>query len=208
MKKLGKRKLNDHKNNIKNKQVYEYVNTIKNNENSNNEQDFQYDRKKNKKQLNDKLLNKNKNENSVIVASKESINLIQQVLPTNNEKIDENHAQNNEENNENKKINKDNFLLSSIYDLFEGYDEIIIKPISKNQYIINASIKLEENSEIKFEIIYDNERDYFDYYSNNKNFRFENEDEPFNYDLDIPKEDFTLLIKNFKKFKFKNKYCF
>ena len=208
MKKLGKRKLNDHKNNIKNKQVYEYVNTIKNNENSNNEQDFQYDRKKNKKQLNDKLLNKNKNENSVIVASKESINLIQQVLPTNNEKIDENHAQNNEDNNENKKINKDNFLLSSIYDLFEGYDEIIIKPISKNQYIINASIKLEENSEIKFEIIYDNERDYFDYYSNNKNFRFENEDEPFNYDLDIPKEDFTLLIKNFKKFKFKNKYCF
>ena len=208
MKKLGKRKLNDHKNNIKNKQVYEYVNTIKNNENSNNEQDFQYDRKKNKKQLNDKLLNKNKNENSVIVASKESINLIQQVLPTNNENIDENHAQNNEENNENKKINKDNFLLSSIYDLFEGYDEIIIKPISKNQYIINASIKLEENSEIKFEIIYDNERDYFDYYSNNKNFRFENEDEPFNYDLDIPKEDFTLLIKNFKKFKFKNKYCF
>ena len=205
MKKLGKRKLNDHKNNIKNKQVYEYVNTIKNNENSNNEQDFQYDRKKNKKQLNDKLLNKNKNENSVIVASKESINLIQQVLPTNNEKIDENHAQNNEENNENKKINKDNFLLSSIYDLFEGYDEIIIKPISKNQYIINASIKLEENSEIKFEIIYDNERDYFDYYSNNKNFRFVNEDEPFNYDLDIPKEDFTLLIKNFKKFKFKNK---
>jgi hypothetical protein len=205
MKKLGKRKLNDHKNNIKNKQVYEYVNTIKNNENSNNEQDFQYDRKKNKKQLNDKLLNKNKNENSVIVASKESINLIQQVLPTNNENIDENHAQNNEENNENKKINKDNFLLSSIYDLFEGYDEIIIKPISKNQYIINASIKLEENSEIKFEIIYDNERDYFDYYSNNKNFRFENEDEPFNYDLDIPKEDFTLLIKNFKKFKFKNK---
>ena len=201
MKKLGKRKLNDHKNNIKNKQVYEYVNTIKNNENSNNEQDFQYDRKKNKKQLNDKLLNKNKNENSVIVASKESINLIQQVLPTNNENIDENHAQNNE----NKKINKDNFLLSSIYDLFEGYDEIIIKPISKNQYIINASIKLEENSEIKFEIIYDNERDYFDYYSNNKNFRFENEDEPFNYDLDIPKEDFTLLIKNFKKFKFKNK---
>ena len=54
--------------------------------------------------MNDKLLNKNKNENSVIVASKESINLIQQVLPTNNEKIDENHAQNNEENNENKKI--------------------------------------------------------------------------------------------------------
>ena len=205
MKKLGKRKLNDHKNNIKNKQVYEYVNTIKNNENSNNEQDFQYDRKKNKKQLNDKLLNKNKNENSVIVASKESINLIQQVLPTNNENIDENHAQNNEENNENKKINKDNFLLSSIYDLFEGYDEIIIKPISKNQYIINASIKLEENSEIKFEIIYDNERDYFDYYSNNKNFRFENDDEPFNYDLDIPKEDFPLLIKNFKKFKLEKK---
>ena len=45
---------------------------------------------------------------------------------------------------------------------------------------------------------------YFDYYSNNKNFRFENEDEPFNYDLDIPKEDFVLLINNFKKFKFKN----
>ncbi len=205
MKKLGKRKLNDHKNNIKNKQVYEYVNTIKNNENSNNEQDFQYDRKKNKKQLNDKLLNKNKNENSVIVASKESINLIQQVLPTNNENIDENHAQNNEENNENKKINKDNFLLSSIYDLFEGYDEIIIKPNENNQYIIEATINLDENSQIKFRIIYDKERDYFDYYSLNKNFRFENDDEPFNYDLDIPKEDFPLLIKNFKKFKFENK---
>ena len=40
---------------------------------------------------------------------------------------------------------------------------------------------------------------------NNKNFRFQNEDEPFNYDLDIPKEDFSLLINNFKKFKFKNK---
>ena len=72
-------------------------------------------------------------------------------------------------------------------------------------YIIEASINLEENAQIKFKIIYDNERDYFDYYSNNKNFRFDNEDEPFNYDLDIPKEDFVQLIKNFKKFKFKNK---
>ena len=33
----------------------------------------------------------------------------------------------------------------------------------------------------------------------------ENDDEPFNYDLDIPKEDFPLLIKNFKKFKFEKK---
>ena len=127
-------------------------------------------------------------------------------------------TQNENENNENindnniiknKDINNDNkpnsLLLSSIYDLFDGYDEIIIKPNQDNQYIIEASINLEENAQIKFKIIYDNERDYFDYYSNNKNFRFDNEDEPFNYDLDIPKEDFVQLIKNFKKFKFKNK---
>ena len=98
-----------------------------------------------------------------------------------------------------------NLLINDIYNLFEGYDEIIIKPNSDNQYNIIATIKLEDNAEIKFQIIYDQERDYFDYYSNNKNFRFQNEDEPFNYDLDIPKEDFSLLINNFKKFKFKNK---
>ena len=124
-------------------------------------------------------------------------------------------SQNENINNENKINNNmevdnidntnNNLLINDIYNLFEGYDEIIIKPISDNQYNIIATIKLEDNAEIKFQIIYDQERDYFDYYSNNKNFRFQNEDEPFNYDLDIPKEDFSLLINNFKKFKFKNK---
>ena len=88
-------------------------------------------------------------------------------------------------------------LLSSLYDLFEGYDEIIIKPNNENQYVIKGCLKIDEDKEIKFEINYDKERDFFDYYPNNTNFIFENEDEPFNWDLDIPKEDFTLLIKNF-----------
>ena len=120
----------------------------------------------------------------------------------NKENNEENKIINNKDENNNN--NSDKLLINSIYSLFDGYDEIIIKPNSDNQYNINATIKLENNAEIKFQIIFDQERDYFDYYSNNKNFRFENEDEPFNYDLDIPKEDFALLINNFKKFKFKN----
>ena len=117
----------------------------------------------------------------------------------NNTNDKDNSNDNDGEKNKNKNI--DNFLLSSIYDLFEGYDEIIIKPNNNNQYVINGCLKIDEDKEIKFEINYDKERDFFDYYPNNTNFVFENEDEPFNWDLDIPKEDFSLLIKNFKKYK-------
>ena len=210
MKKAGKRKLNEHKKNMKKKQDYESgKNNKTNDENSqNNEYKYSYPKKNRKKLLNDKLLKQNPHD-SIIAASKESCGLIEKIMTQNetdgaeNKNEKENRNDNEEEKKEVNNSNN-NFLLNSIYDLFEGYDEIIIKPNSNNQYIINAAIKLENNAEIKFEIIYDQERDYFDYYSNNKNFRFENEDEPFNYDLDIPKEDFALLIKNFKKFKFKN----
>ena len=116
-------------------------------------------------------------------------------------KINNNDNDNDNDNDNNKKKKIDKFFLSSLYDLFEEYDEIIIKRDKNQQYIINACIKIDEEKEIRFEIIYDNQREYFDYYPNNKNFDFENEDEPFNYDLDIPKEDFCLLIRNFKKFK-------
>ena len=117
--------------------------------------------------------------------------------------INENKEEEEKEENNKKKNNGDEFLLSCLYDLFEGYDEIIIKPETNKQYVINASIKINDDKKIKFEIVYDKERDYFDYYPDNNNFVFEGEDEPFNYDLDIPKEDFCLLIKNFKKFKIK-----
>ena len=210
MKKHGKRKLNDLKKNAKKKQMYEYVNPKKkNNENENkNEHEYSYPKKNKKKLLNDKLLKQNPHD-SIIATSKESCGFIEKILTQNDNDNKENNDNNAEKEIDiNKDVNQekktDNFLINNIYELFEGYDEIIIKPNSNNQYIINASIKLEDNAEIKFEIIYDHERDYFDYYSNNKNFRFENEDEPFNYDLDIPKEDFPLLIKNFKKFKFKH----
>ena len=122
----------------------------------------------------------------------------------NNDNKDNNNSNiDNNDNKEEKNNNKDNFLLSCLYDLFEGYEEIIIKPINSSQYEINACLKVDDEKHIKFEIIYDKERDYFDYYPKNTNFIFENEDEPFNYDLEIPKEDFTLLIRNFKKFKIK-----
>ena len=205
MKKNGKRKLNDYKNVLKKKQAYEYVNNKKyNDENTqNNEHEYSYPKKKKKKLLNDKLLKKGQND-SIIATSKESLGIIQQVMSQNENINNENKINNNMEV-DNIENTNNNLLINDIYNLFEGYDEIIIKPISDNQYNIIATIKLEDNAEIKFQIIYDQERDYFDYYSNNKNFRFQNEDEPFNYDLDIPKEDFSLLINNFKKFKFKNK---
>ena len=205
MKKNGKRKLNDYKNVLKKKQAYEYVNNKKyNDENTqNNEHEYSYPKKKKKKLLNDKLLKKGQND-SIIATSKESLGIIQQVMSQNENINNENKINYNMEV-DNIDNTNNNLLINDIYNLFEGYDEIIIKPISDNQYNIIATIKLEDNAEIKFQIIYDQERDYFDYYSNNKNFRFQNEDEPFNYDLDIPKEDFSLLINNFKKFKFKNK---
>ena len=204
MKKNGKRNARDVQKKLKNNPPYEFVNSNKNNKENfqNNEQHFKYPKNK-KKILNDKLLKQNKHD-SIIVTSKESCGLIEKIMTQNIQENDENNII-NENNNLNINDNPDRLLLSSIYELFEGYDEIIIKPNENNQYIIEATINLDENSQIKFRIIYDKERDYFDYYSLNKNFRFENDDEPFNYDLDIPKEDFPLLIKNFKKFKFENK---
>ena len=193
MKKNGKRKLDDYKKNLNKRQAYEYVNT-------NN--DYKYPKNK-KKLLNDKLLKQNPN-NSIITTSKESCGLIEKIM-TQNENINNENINDNNININTNNANPNNLLLISIYELFEGYDEIIIKPNENNQYIIEATINLGDNSQIKFKIIYDKERDYFDYYSNNINFRFENDDEPFNYDLDIPKEDFPLLIKNFKKFKFEKK---
>ena len=95
---------------------------------------------------------------------------------------------------------KDNLIFIKEIEKKLRDDIYKIKGLHK-QYIITACIKLENHKKIQFEIIYDKERDYFDYYPNNTNFNFENEDEPFNWDLDIPKEDFTLLIKNFKKYK-------
>ena len=207
MKKHGKRKMADYNNNVRKKQAYEYVNNKKyNDENSpNNEQQYSYPKKKKKKLLTDQLLKPNPH-NSIIEASKESCGFIEKIMSQNENDNKENNEENKIINNkdENNNNNSDKLLINSIYSLFDGYDEIIIKPNADNQYNINATIKLENNAEIKFQIIFDQERDYFDYYSNNKNFRFENEDEPFNYDLDIPKEDFALLINNFKKFKFKN----
>ena len=222
MKKHGKRKVNDvrkneEKKHERKKEIYKYVNNNRrNDENSeNNEQEYKYP--KNRKLLNDKLLKQSQHD-SIIAASKASCGLIEKIMTQNENESKEinndnniiNEADTNNDNTNNNNINninsnQDNLLLSSIYELFDGYDEIIIKPATDNQYIINATINLENNAEIKFQIIYDKERDYFDYYPNNKNFRFDDEDEPFNFDLDIPKEDFPLLIKNFKKFKFKNK---
>ena len=104
-------------------------------------------------------------------------------------------------NNEDKNKQLDNIFLSSLYNLFDEYDKIVIKRDENKQYIINACIKIEEDKEIRFEIIYDKEREYFDYYPDNKNFKFKGGDVPFNFDLDIPKTDFCLLVRNFKKYK-------
>ena len=158
--------------------------------------------------------NKNK-KNSISEISKESYNYIYQIMNFKGEtnkkyKEDEedkktedkdNNDNNNNKEEEDNKNKLDKIFLSSLYDLFEEYDEIIIQKDKEKQYKISACIKIDEDKEIKFVIIYDQERDYFDYYSTNKNFEFKDEDEPFNYDLDIPKTDFCRLIRNFKKFK-------
>ena len=154
------------------KEFYNYINEVMEKENKD---------KENKKEKSNEKIKDNEND----IKSKE------------NSKDEENEGGDN--NNREKKI--DNIFLSSLYDLFEEYDEILIKRDENKKYIINACIKLEKEKEIKFEIIYDKERDYFDYYPNNKNFEFKDEDDPFNYDLDIPKTDFCILIRNFKKYK-------
>ena len=182
------------------------------------------------KKLYNKYLKKNKNKkNSISEISKQSYNYIYQVMnlkEQTNKKYKEDEEENKEKeakeknkdkvinkdkednkdkeetkDNDNKEENIDKIFLSSLYDLFEEYDEIIIQKDKELQYKINACIKIDDDQEIKFEIIFDKERDYFDYYPNNKNFEFKDEDEPFNHDLDIPKTDFCLLIRNFKKFK-------
>ena len=93
-----------------------------------------------------------------------NLSLIEKIMTQNENENNENINDNNII--KNKDINNDNkpnsLLLSSIYDLFDGYDEIIIKPNQDNQYIIEASINLEENAQIKFKIIYDNESKKFD----------------------------------------------
>ncbi len=216
----GKRKL---KENIKKRKSYplESDKEINNEESSGNKQNNKYPKypkkiKVNKKQKERKLKNQN---DSIIAASKVSYDYITKVMEqevkkekdekkeeikelkesdTNNSKIEDKTEEEKSKTNE-----IDDIFLSSLYILFEDYDEITIKRDNNKQYIINAYIKIENDKEIRFEIVYDNERDYFDYYPANKNFEFKDEDEPFNYDLDIPKEDFCLLIKNFKKFKIK-----
>ena len=161
------------------------------NNNGDNDEDDKNDNKNNSKEKNKKIKD-NKND-------KDNNNDDDDATNKNNEEA--NNGNNSNVSDKSKSKNIDNFLLSSLYDLFEGYDEIIIKPNNENQYVIKGCLKIDEDKEIKFEINYDKERDFFDYYPNNTNFIFENEDEPFNWDLDIPKEDFTLLIKNFKKYK-------
>ena len=195
------------------------INYINNNINNEDEKKNEQKKKKNKNkkkeseknkdEYKDEKNNDNKNnfeeKNKKIKDDKDN-NYDDDVTHKNNEEA--NNSNNNNSNNNNSNVsekskskNIDNFLLSSLYDLFEGYDEIVIKPNNENQYVIKGCLKIDEDKEIKFEINYDKERDFFDYYPNNTNFNFENEDEPFNWDLDIPKEDFTLLIKNFKKYK-------
>ena len=212
----GKRKLKEYKEHIKKRKSYaskdneEKENSSKNKE-GNNFQIYQRKGKVNKKQR-----KKNKND-SIIAASKVSYDYITKIMKNeiktdkNEElnKIKESETDNSkseykkEEEDKSNKRKIDDIFLSTLYILFEEYDEIKIKKDNNKQYIIDALIKIENDKEIRFEIVYDNERDYFDYYPNNKNFDFKDEDEPFNYDLDIPKEDFCLLIRNFKKFKIK-----
>ena len=216
----GKRKLKEYK---------DYINKIKSNEYNQDYSNEKSEKKNNNDKNNKKNNAKKKIQNEFIMEAVKASDFISNIINQEeknieknndikkNEEYDTNHASsspsiteekkedeknkinNNMDNNKNNKIDK--FFLSTLYDLFEEYDEIIIKKGKNQQYIINACIKIDEEKEIRFEIIYDNEREYFDYYPNNKNFDFENEDEPFNYDLDIPKEDFCLLIRNFKKFK-------
>ena len=166
------------------KVFYDYVNKIKGKEQKNIKNNKNKEEIKENNEIDD---DKNNNEINIHEETKEDEN-------DNENKEDENESE-NEDN------NIDDIFLSTLYDLFNEYDEIIIKRDKNKQYIINANIKIEDEKEIRFEIVYDNERPYFDYYPDNKNFVFEKEDEPFNYDLDIPKEDFCLLIRNFKKFK-------
>ena len=157
------------------------------NNNGDNDEDDKNDNKNNSKEKNKKIKD-NKND-------KDNNNDDDDATNKNNEEA--NNGNNSNVSDKSKSKNIDNFLLSSLYDLFEGYDEIIIKPNNENQYVIKGCLKIDEDKEIKFEINYDKERDFFDYYPNNTNFIFENEDEPFNWDLDIPKEDFTLLCASF-----------
>ena len=218
----GKRKVKDYKECNKEIKINESDNE---NENENNENISQEkEKEKNKKNKNDKKNNKklkkprkNIMNESIIEASKVSYEYITKIMEKGDKSSESGTGKNSNSNSNNNltsiqeekkedeseegKNKIDEFFLSSLYDIFNDYDEIIIKRDKNKQYIINASIKIEEGKEIKFEIIYDNEREYFDYYPNNINFEFEKEDEPFNYDLDIPKEDFCQLVRNFKKYK-------
>ena len=216
----GKRKLKEYKEYIKIRKSYAPKDDEeKEKENSSkNKEDNKFQIYPRKGKVNKKQRKKNQND-SIIAASKVSYDYITKVME-NERKTDKNEELNkikesetDNSKSEDKKEGEDksksnirkidDIFLSTLYILFEEYDEIKIKRDNNKQYIMEALIKIENDKEIRFEIVYDNERDYFDYYPNNKNFDFKDEDEPFNYDLDIPKEDFCLLIRNFKKFKIK-----
>ena len=221
----GKRKLKQYKEYLKKINSKEEENDEKNykensnkNKNKKQKKDYQYPKKSNNKSTRKNKSKKEgkkesevfynyvnevmEKENKVKESNKEKSNEDIKEIENNTKSIENNKDEENEAG-ENIKNDKklDNIFLSFLYDLFDEYDEILIKRDENKQYIINACIKLQNDKEIKFEIIYDKERDYFDYYPNNKNFEFKEEDEPFNYDLDIPKTDFCILIRNFKKYK-------
>jgi hypothetical protein len=212
----GKRKLKEYKEYIKKRKSYTSKDDEEKENSSKNKEDNNIQIYPRKGKVNKKQRKKNKND-SIIAASKVSYDYITKIMKNeiktdkNEElnKIKESETDNSkseykkEEEDKSNKRKIDDIFLSTLYILFEEYDEIKIKKDNNKQYIIDALIKIENDKEIRFEIVYDNERDYFDYYPNNKNFDFKDEDEPFNYDLDIPKEDFCLLIRNFKKFKIK-----
>ena len=170
------------------------------------EEILDFDKNNNQNNKNDDEKEENKeNEDDIKVNN----NTIEEKKEDNEEEEENNNNDNNntDTNNTGNKIHEDknkqldDIFLSSLYDLFDEYDDILIKRDKNKQYIINACITIEEDKEIRFEIVFDKEREYFDYYPNNKNFDFKGEDDPFNYDLDIPKTDFCLLVRNFKKYK-------
>ena len=181
--------------------IEEILDFDKNNNQNNKENDKTEENKKNEDDIkvNNNTIEEKKEYNEEEEEEVENNNNDNTDINNDNNNTDNNNTGNKIDEDKNKKL--DDIFLSSLYDLFDEYDEILIKRDENKQYIINAYIKIEEDKEIRFEIIFDKEREYFDYYPNNKNFDFKGEDDPFNYDLDIPKTDFCLLVRNFKKYK-------
>lgn len=108
--------------------------------------------------------------------------------------------------NNDKKNNESNIFLNNLFDIFKDYDEIKIKINDDKEIVIDALLKINDNEEIKYKIIYNNTKDFFNYYSVNISAKLEGEDEAFYDDLFVPKNQFFLLVQNFKKYKIlKNK---